>query len=129
MSTVSINKPPSSLQTHKSGFNRDKMNTKVRLLGVLLSVYWITLARSPTHCECVDLLEKANTRIQEHTALNKTEIVRLDSNVQRSIVQYEGVQKNEKTGVATIQDDPSWFTERAVSSLSKASSACLSGAK
>ena len=59
------------------------MNTKVRLLGVLLLVYWITRARSPIQCECVDLLEKANTRIQEHTALNKTEIVRLDSNVQR----------------------------------------------
>ena len=133
VSTVSINKPPSSLQTHKSGYNRDKMDTKVRLLGVLLSVYWITLARSPTHCEGVDLLEKANTRIQEHNALNKTEFVRLDLNVQRCIqrciVQYEGVQKNEKTGVATIQDDPYWFTERAVSSLSKASGACLSGAK
>ena len=105
------------------------MNTKMRLPGVLLSVYWITLACSPTHCECVDLLEKADKRIQEHTALNETEILRLDSDVQRCIVQYEGVQKNEKTGVATIQDDPSWFTERVASSLSKASSACLSGAK
>lgn len=105
------------------------MNTKMRLPGVLLSVYWITLACSPTHCECVDLLEKADTRIQEHTALNETEILRLDSDVQRCIVQYEGVQKNEKTGVATVQDDPSWFTERVASSLSKASSACLSDAK
>lgn len=96
---------------------------------MLLSVYWTALARSPTLHECVDLLEKANTRIQEHTALNKTEIVRLDLNVQRCIVQYEGVQKNEKTRVATIQDDPSWFTERVASSLSKASSACLSGPK
>ena len=105
------------------------MNTKMRLIGVLLSVYWITLACFPTHCECVDLLEKADTRIQEHTNLNETGILRLGSDVQRCIVQYEGVQKNEKIGVATIQDDPSWFTERVASSLSKASSACLSGAK
>ena len=105
------------------------MNTKMRLIGVLLSVYWITLACFPTHCECVDLLEKADTRIQEHTNLNETEILRLGSDVQRCIVQYEGVQKNEKIGVATIQDDPSWFTEWVASSLSKASIACLSGAK
>ena len=105
------------------------MNTKMRLLGVLLMVYWITLACSPTHSECVDLLKKADTRIQEHTTLNEIENLRLGSDVQRCIIQYEGVQKNEKTGVATIQDDPSWFTERVASSLSKASSACLSGAK
>lgn len=105
------------------------MNTKMRLLGVLLMVYWITLGCSPTHCECVDLLKKADTRIQEHTNLNETENLRLGSDVQRCIIQYKGVQKNEKTGVATIQDDPSWFTERVASSLSKASSACLSGAK
>ena len=94
-------------------------------MWVLLSVYWITLACSPSHCECVDLLEFANKQIQDHAALNTTEALTLDSDVQRYIVQYERVQKNEKTGVATIQDDPAWFTERVPSSLSKATSACI----
>ena len=94
-------------------------------MWVLLSVYWITLACSPSHCECVELLKNANKQIQDHAALNTTEALTMDSDFQRSIVQYEGVQKNEKTGVATIQDDPAWFTERVPSSLSKATSACI----
>ena len=94
-------------------------------MWVLLSVYWITLACSPSHCDCVDLLENANQQIQDHAALNTIEVLTLDLDVQRCIVQYEGVQKNEKIGVATIQYDPAWFTERVPSSLSKATSACI----
>lgn len=67
------------------------MNTKARLMWVFLSVYWITLACSPSHCECVVLLENANKQIQDHAVLNTTEALTMDSDVQRRIVQYEGV--------------------------------------
>ncbi len=92
-------------------------------MGLLCLGYGSYTACSPSHCECVEVLVNANEQIQQESTQSKNR--QWNRKVQQCVVQYEGVQKNEHTGVATINNDPEWFSKHLSSSLDKARSACL----
>lgn len=102
------------------------MYNALRAAILLVCVMFIGSSCAPSHCECSQTLEAALKTIQTQNLDRASEgdQVSWSSKVQRCVVAYEGTQKNEHTGVATIQKDPDWFTSRIPSAFQKAINAC-----